>query len=230
MEFFYNNDFGVNLPHQIKNRRKLETEGNKFLEIMKKIFLTIAIISITGKIYSQNKSALEILADVLTTSLKIANPNSELSNGGTVSKNKEWSEWRATTSYSKIKYSVICYEKLRDLNKFSWGIKFRNDYGQFVSGDFIIGSTRYEAEKNFFAGQVPNDGSYHNIDYRGGLPWFEDADMIILPDQYIVSSDTNIYIDVSRLSFKSEGGAPIILTDSGQVCLKCKRFTGNCTN
>ena len=186
--------------------------------------------AISNNCFSQNKSALEILADVLAATLKTANPNSELSNGGTISKNKEWSEWRPTPSYSKIKYSVRCYEKLKGLNKFSWGIKFRNDYGQFVSGDFIIGSSRYEAEKNFFAGGVISDGSYHNIDYRGGLPWFEDADMIILPDQYIVSSDNNIYIDVSRLSFKSEGGAPIILTDSGQVCLHCKRFTGNCTN
>ena len=193
---------------------------------MKKTAIILVFISFTFNSFAQNKSALEILADVLAATLKSANPNSELSNGGTISKSKEWSEWRSTPSFRKIQYSVICDEKLQNLNKYSWRIRFKSEYGEDVYGEFIVGSSKYEAEKNCRAKGVISDGTYKQVDYRGNLPRIQENDKA--EGYYIVSSPNTIYIDVSELSFGPWADSIRLKTDYGQDSLRCQVYPNGC--
>lgn len=156
--------------------------------------------------------------------------NSELSNGGMNKSDKQWSEWRSCPSFNKIEYSVIFDGKVvGTANRFNWRVKFRNEYGRPVYGEYIIGSDKYEAENNYRSIKTGFSLTPDEIpvDIIGNL-WLDFTQDNL--NQITSTSGSQIYVDVSQLSYGSSGNDIKLRTDNGQICLSCKVYPGRCQN
>lgn len=188
------------------------------------LFIVIFNLIITfGQVKSDTKkgdgllNVLNVLNDGLNVYNNAKNGNSnpsngELSNGGMSKSNKQWSEWRSCPSFKKIQYSVI-YDEPYDAgqNIHYWRVKIKNLYSVPIYGGFVAGISISDINNHYY-NKEGNIGIYLNSFEISGN------------NEIRIKSSSNIFVDVTDLSYSPAGGTTKLRTDNGDYCMRCKLY------